>query len=422
MKYLNIVSVFPAVTETFVYREIRTAQRMGCEVVIAQLRPGGAPHSEFDDLRPSLIRSPLLSLSSLLGTVRLAATKPRLFIHYAGLVLSGFPRMGSVIKLSYILLVSMALAHRLRSAGIRHIRGHHLHSEAVAAMFLSGWLDVPFSFTCHTVKTYYPDGIIRRVIHDATFILANIVQVKRFLISRGAGNSQVQLVRNGVSLTEFRLRPAGFQANPPTILAVGRLDCKKGFHILLSACALLRDEGLHFRCVIVGDGDERGELEGRRKSLGLEGRVDFMGSLSFEEVQRWYECATLLAVPSVVAPDGSTDGMPTVIIEALARGVPVVGSATAGIPEVIQNGVNGFVVAPGSVRELAGRIRELLSDPDMRRKFALEGRKTAERDFDLDRNVGQLVRLMFERADDAIPAAPLPGIVPAARDLENHHA
>ena len=126
------------------------------------------------------------------------------------------------------------------------------------------------------------------------------------------------------------------------------------------------------------------------------------GSLDFENVQRWYERATVVVVPSVVGPDGATDGLPTVIIEAFFRGVPVVGSTTAGIPEVIQNGVNGFVVAAGSARELANRMRELLSNRDLRCKFVLEARYTAARYFDLDRNAQCLAELMSGQLADLV--------------------
>ena len=300
-----------------------------------------------------------------------------------------------MLKLTYILLASMGLAYKLRSSGIVHVRGHHLHSEAVSALFVGGLLGIPYSFTCHTVKTYYPRRALRGVVRNADFILANILQVKEFLNTLGATQSQVHLVRNGVSMHQFPMRTTEPKADPPMILAVGRLDYKKGFHVLLSACAILRDEGVRFRCVIVGDGDEWNSLHALRRDLSLDGHVEIVGSLGFSEVQRWYEQATVMVVPSVVAPDGSTDGLPTVIIEAFARGVPVVGAATAGIPEVIHSGVNGFVVPSDVPRDLSDCMKQLLSNPELRREVATHARNTAEREFDLDRNAQTLADLML---------------------------
>jgi colanic acid/amylovoran biosynthesis glycosyltransferase len=399
VKYLNVVSIFPALTETFVIRELRAMREIGCDVVIGQLRPAGRrpTAAECGDLHSFVVRAELLSAPTCLGIVFFTARKPKL--------LSGFLRLaatysdaGNMFKLIYILLASVNLAYRMRDAGISHVRGHHLHSEAVSAMFIAGLLDIPYSFTCHTTKIYYPRPVVEATIRRADFIVANISQVKEFLQALGARESQISIVRNGVSIAQFPRRYLTPVEGLPIILAVGRLDYKKGFHVLISACAALRDAGVRFRCVIVGDGNERANLLARRGALHLEDSVEFAGSLGFGDVQRCYEQATVLAVPSVVAPDGATDGLPTVIIEAFANGVPAVGSATAGIPEIIRNGVNGFVVAAGSARELADAIEEMLSNRELRSKFAAEARRTVERDFDLDHNVRVLADLMFGEA------------------------
>ena len=396
MKYLNVVSIFPTLTETFVLRELRAMRQMGCDVMIGQLRPIGRRPAAlgFDDLNSCVVRAKVVSWATLVGLVFFALKKPSAFWSNLKLVLSAIPDITNTVKLLYILCASTELAYKFRHAGIVHVRGHHLHSEAVSAMFIGGLLDVPYSFTCHTVKTYYPNKVVVEVVRRARFIIASIIQVRGFLYSLGATGSQVYLIRNGVCLSQFPMRVSEPTPEPPVILAVGRLDYKKGFHVLLSACAILRDESVSFRCVIVGNGEEWSDLSLRRRTLGLEKQVEMTGSLDFENVQGWYERATLVVVPSVVGPDGATDGLPTVIIEAFFRGVPVAASATAGIPEVIQNGVNGFVVAAGSARELANRMRELLSNRDLRRKFALEARHTAERYFDLDRNAQCLSELM----------------------------
>lgn len=397
MKYLHVVSIFPALTETFVLREARALRQTGCDVVIGQLRPvGNRPTCQgFEDLQSCAVRARLLSLSTLFGILFFTFTKPKLAWSYTTMVLTSFPDTTNMLKLAYILLSSIALAYRLRRSGLQHVRGHHLHSEAVGAMFIAGFLGLPYSFKVYTVKTYYPRRVLIDVVQRAAFIIADTLQVRDFLSSLRADPQNVHILRNAVPLAEFPMREHEPASELPIILAVGRLDYKKGFHVLISACSILREEGMHVRCVIVGDGDVRSSLLARRRTLNLEEHVEMAGSLEFSDVQRWYERATLLAVPSVVAPDGSTDGLPTVIIEAFARGVPVVGSATAGIPEIIHSGINGFVVAAGSPRELANRLKELLLDQDMRRKFASEARRTVERDFDLDRNAQVLADLML---------------------------
>jgi colanic acid/amylovoran biosynthesis glycosyltransferase len=409
MKCLNIVSIFPALTETFVVREIRALRRLGCEVVIGELRPAGRRPTATDceDLRPLVMRASLPTLATVCGIGFFAATKPKRMWEFLRLVFAAYSDPKNLMKLLYIVAASISLAFRLRRAGLSHVRGHHLHSEAVSAMFVSGLLDVSYSFTCHTVKIYYPRRVLQETVRRADFVVANILQVKEFLHSLGATPSQVAIVRNGVSLEPLPARPARVDSIP-VVLAVGRLDYKKGFHVLISACAALRDQGVRFRCVIVGEGDERSNLVSRRKAANLEEWVELVGSLDFCEVQRWYERATVLAVPSVVARDGSTDGLPTVIIEAFAHGVPAVGSATAGIPEIIHNGCNGFLVAAGSARELADAIREVLLNRDLRSKLAADARRTVERDFDLDRNARVLAQLMLGAGEPEAATFPLP--------------
>jgi colanic acid/amylovoran biosynthesis glycosyltransferase len=409
MKCLHLVSIFPAQTETFIFREIRALQDLGCEVVIGQLRPVGRrpTASDVEDLRGGVLPAKLLSWSTLAGFCFFAAKHPKTTWSYIKLVLGCFPDIKNLLKLAYVFLASVSLAYRLRDSGIRHVRGHHLHSEAVSAMFVAGFLELPYSFKVYTVKVGYPRAVLRQVVNAAAFIIADTLQVREFLISLGADPGKIHILRNAVRLSEFPMRPAG-SGSEPVILAVGRLDYKKGFHVLLSACALLRDQGIPFHCVIVGDGDQRTNLQALRAKLHLEEQVEMAGSLGFSEVRARYLQATLLAVPSVVAPDGETDGLPTVTIEAFAYGVPVVGSATAGIPEVIHDHVNGFVVPANSPEELARRMKDLLTNPALRNRFAAEGRRTAERDFDLDRNAQTLFALMRGEGMIPAPTAPAP--------------
>ena len=416
MKYLHLVSIFPARTETFIFREIRALRDLGCDIVIGQLRPVGRrpTASDVEDLRGCVMPAKLLSWSTVAGVFFFAGKRPTITWTYLKLVFGCFPDITNLLKLAYVLLASVSLAYRLRNSGLEHVRGHHLHSEAVSAMFIAGFLELPYTFKVYTVKIGYPRAVLSQVVNGAAFIIADTLQVREFLISLRADPAKIHILRNAVRLSEFPMRPAGSGANS-VLLAVGRLDHKKGFHVLLPACAILRDQGIPFRCVIVGDGGQRSNLLALRAKLRLESQVEMAGSLGFSEVRERYLQATLLAVPSVVAPDGETDGLPTVTIEALAYGVPVVGSATAGIPEVIQDQVNGFVVPANSPEELASRMRDLLTNPTLRNQFAAEGRRTAERDFDLDRNVQTLFALMRGEVTTQPPiadfaAAPSPAL------------
>ena len=395
--YLHLMSVFPALTETFVLREVQELRELGWNVTICQLRPRrNVPLAAgFGDLNTCAISVRIISLETVMGALYCCCRDPGLTWSYFKLIVVALWDVRTVTKLAYILVVSMLISYKVRHDEISHVRGHHLHSEALAAMFTAGFLRVPYSFTAHTVKTYYPHPIVIRIVRGADFIVAISDQVKEFLYSLGAEVSQVHLIRNSVKVKDFLRRTSQGVGDIPIVLAIGRLDYKKGFHVLLSACHSLRRFGLPFHCVIVGDGHERSNLLRLRTELHLEETVEMLGSLEFSEVSRWLDRSAVLAVPSVVAQDGSTDGLPTVIIEAFAKGVPVVGTRTAAIPEIIKNGINGFLVAPNSPEELALRLAELLERQDLRDQFSIEARQIVECDYNLDHNVRILAALIL---------------------------
>jgi glycosyltransferase involved in cell wall biosynthesis len=384
---------------------MRAMRQNGCDVVIGQLRPVGSRPTAagFEELRPCVLPAWRLRRAMSIGLLHFALNDPLRMLTYLRLVVDGFPDVVSMLKLAYIVLVSVGLAYELRRSGIRHVRAHHFHSEALSAMIIAGLLDLPYSFKCYTVKLDFPQRLMLRVARTATFVTADTSQTREFLLALGVELGRIYILRNSISLIECPLRVEEPNTCPPVILAVGRLDYKKGFHVLLGACALLRNQGQRFRCVIVGDGEQRSRLLELRRELGLDDQVDMVGSMRFSEVRQWYERATIMAMPSVVAPDGQTDGLPTVVIEAMASGVPVVGSCTAGIPEAICNGVNGFVVPAGSAQDLAYCLKELLSNKGLRAKFRDEGRRTAEREFDLARNARILEGLIRTHAVDYAP-------------------
>ncbi|MBM4079327.1 MAG: colanic acid biosynthesis glycosyltransferase WcaL, partial [Planctomycetes bacterium] len=169
------------------------------------------------------------------------------------------------------------------------------------------------------------------------------------------------------------------------------------FEFLVRACALLRDQGRKFRCQIVGEGEERGRLEALIADLRLQEAVELVGALPHDEVVKRLDAATVFVMPSVIASDGDRDGLPNVLLEALAMEVPSVASNVSAIPELIRDGETGLLVPPRDERMLAARIGELLDSPALRQKLAANGRREVEQRFDVDRNAGELVRLFTRR-------------------------
>jgi len=173
---------------------------------------------------------------------------------------------------------------------------------------------------------------------------------------------------------------------------------KKGFLVLLEACRLLSDRGMDFHLTLAGDGPERRKIREFIQRQGLADRVSLPGAVPHREVARLMAAADLLVMPSLIAPSGDRDGIPNVILEALSWEVPVVGTAVAGIPEVIQDGGTGWLTAPGDPEALARTVAAALADPAAARRRAAQGRALVAREFDSQRNYARL-KARFEEED-----------------------
>ena len=178
------------------------------------------------------------------------------------------------------------------------------------------------------------------------------------------------------------------------ILGVGQLVERKGYGVLVDSCAILQERGVDFECRIVGEGSQRPLLEEKICRAGLEGRVILAGSLPQEEVIRLYEQATVFTLPVVVAKDGDRDGIPNVLLEAMAMETPVVSTAHMAITEVIKDGVNGLLVPPEDPLALAGALQRLIEDAALRERLAQAARRTVQEQFDPEKNTRKLLVAM----------------------------
>jgi glycosyltransferase involved in cell wall biosynthesis len=211
---------------------------------------------------------------------------------------------------------------------------------------------------------------------------------------------KVRCIYNGLDLRQFTGAPPSTTATePPVILAVGRLIEKKGMGDLIAAADILRERGRSFQVEIIGTGPLGPSLAADVKRLGLEDRVQLRGAQPLEAIRLAYRRATVFALPSVVAADGDRDGIPTVLMEAMASGVAVVATCVSGIPELITSGQDGLLVAPRSPAMLADALDLLLSDPELRERLARAARRKIEECFAIDRSSAQLLAL-FQHGGD----------------------
>lgn len=214
----------------------------------------------------------------------------------------------------------------------------------------------------------------KRLQRSGALFLAVSDALRDQAIARGYPEARTITHYNGVDLERFQ--PGATGAEPDLILHVARLVEKKGTQVLIETMRHLAGA----RLVIIGDGPLRAALTRQAQEFG--GRIRFLGALPSDEVIKWMQRASVLAVPSVTAADGDAEGLPNVVVEAAAAGLPVVGTRHSGIPEAVEDGTSGFLVPERDVEALAARLATLLGSESLRREMGAATRRLAERKFD----------------------------------------
>lgn len=299
-----------------------------------------------------------------------------------------------------------AMARDAQARGIAHFHAHFGSDTATVACLAARALGGTWSFTAHARDIYHTyvtpeaDARMRRAkLRGAAFVVTVSDYNARHL-SALCPEARIVRLYNGIDLAAFSPVEAAGQ-RPGQIIAVGRMVEKKGFGVLLDACALLRARGVPFSLSIVGSGPLEAELRAQRAALGLEGVVALEGPLPQEALIGMMGRAQLAVLPCVVTDSGDRDGLPTVLLEAMARGLPVVTTTVSGGPEIVEDGVTGRLCAPGDAAALADALADVLAMPERARRMGLAGRRRAERLFDLATNAGLLRALLRDPAGAA---------------------
>lgn len=404
-----VLGSFPRLSETFILREMTALKARGVHVLPFVLRRG-RDRIIHDDAAPfldTMVLRPRLRDRRLVACQRSAwREQPRRYLHLLGAVLSLVPRHPAYgLKVLRNVPAAVYFACAARQANITHLHAHFAFVPTDVAMLMSRWLDVGFSFSAHAWDIYsrhQPSPVIK--VSRARFVTACTEHGRQRLLELcpGVPEDKVVLLRHGI----FPDRYLPEANREPIILAVGRLEAKKGFSYLVEACRLLAGRSVRFQCIVVGDGSLHRRLERQIRRSGLQDRFVLKGACSQPEILRLYARSTVLAVPSVVARQGDRDGLPNVIIEAMAMELPVVGTSVSAIPELVCDGRNGYLVPPRHAALLADRLAAVLQDPDRRCAMGKAGRREVLEAFDISRNIDKLIAL-FE-SHSRRPACPPP--------------
>jgi colanic acid/amylovoran biosynthesis glycosyltransferase len=397
-------SRYPAVTLSFIQREVLAVRRQGLEVDTYAIRRA-AP----DAVLSAQDRREFEATSAVLPPdwPELLASHTRAFLNapraYLGtlrrsLALSPPGARGTLWQFFYF-VEAMVLWRRLRSRGTRHVHVHFANVASDVALLVAHYgnqsgeaLPWSWSFTMHGPTEFYDVAAHRlpQKAADAAFVacIGDFARSQLMALLPPEAWGKLHVVPCGVELPVFdgERAPVADEAEL-RILNVAQLERRKGHAVLIEAIAQLAEAGVQVRATIVGEGPERPALDRLCERLAVTDRVELVGAVGQDEIRDFYARADVFVLPSFA------EGVPVVLMEAMAMRLPTIATRIMGVPELVEEGVNGLLVAPGRPDELAAALRELAKSPPLRRRLGERGREVVAERYDVEQSARALAAL-----------------------------
>jgi glycosyltransferase involved in cell wall biosynthesis len=407
-----ILRSYPRLSQTFVLNEILALEELGVSIQIFALTN---PREKTVQMQVNQVRAPVHYLDDAMP--RSFGTILKQHIEVARRYIQGYIRSlfyvvvhrasdqgyiaGSrwecfrlAISLTYLLIV----AERRTQKKLGHLHAHFAHDPTLVAYLVHQITGIPFSFTAHARDLYQvPENVLIDRIRKASAVItccqANLDYLNRLMPSQ---QSKFSLVYHGVNLEEFR--PASTVGRSsvdenPLILSVGRLVEKKGFSDLLQALLLVKEGGEPFCCHIYGEGPLRQSLKEWIEEHDLSGQVVLQGDRVQRELISVFQNATLFILTPFQTADGDRDGIPNVLLEAMAVSLPVITTRVAGIPELVEHNQTGLLYPPHDVEGIASGVIELLNNPEKRKRLGQAASRKVAEQFDIRQAASHLKAL-----------------------------
>ena len=399
MNLLVVVSEFPKLTETFVYRNIAEYRRLGHRVSLFHVKPFRSDeilHEFAREIATDAFTFGYLDPSTLSGLIGEGLRRPGVVAGLSGEIIRAHlaqPKRGAIAM--GVLPKGVALGRWCRENGIEHIHAEFAGFPATVAMIAGRVSGVPFSFSAHANDIFVSQALLPEKARAAAFV-RTISDYNVDFLSKldGFPEDRLRVIRCGVDASLLRAElPAPPGDGPLRILYVGSLIEKKGVEHLVRAVARLQGS-VPMQCRIVGRGDLSEPLKQTVHALGLDDVIRFDGPQEAAGVRAAYDWAHVVVVPSVQGPNGRAEGIPVVAMEALALGRPVIASALSGIPELIEQGVTGFLVPPGDPESIAAALAQIHGNWDAASAAGLRGRERIRSEYLVERNAAELAAAM----------------------------
>lgn len=398
MHLLYLSSILPKRSETFVYNELLGLRDRGNKVSAASLH---APDQSLGDPRLDQLAREAIGvygpgmLRLFADALRFAMRRPLRALSVLGMAVSdaitatdvrGAGRLRVIIQG----IAALALAQRISSLGVSHIHIHMAHAPATVGMYAAEALRIPFSFTGHAADLFRDRCLLLPKLKRAAFVACISHWHRSWYRSiMNREDAAYPIVRCGV---EIPPNVATTDASPFSILGLGRLVPKKGFDQLIRALGILKKQGVAFQCTIAGDGPEAEALSALAQHEDVAGNVHFPGSVNHSDVPRLIASAHLVVLPCQTAADGDRDGIPVVLMEAMAHGVCVVSGDIPTIRELIIHDETGCMVPPSEYQILAEVIGKLIANDSLRTALGQAGRAFVMKEFSREENLDRILK------------------------------
>jgi len=397
-----LVSRYPAISHTFILREVRTLRQMGFEITVASINAPDRPMQEMtaaeqEEIQNTFYVKPSGLWGALKATAMTMVTRPLHFLRGLGFALSlGKGDIKHLIYRLFYFIEAMMIGQWMQQHKLTHIHIHFATQAATVGLILNRMFPVTYSMTVHGPDEFYnvKEHHLTQKIASARFIccISNFARSQLMILSPAPDWDKFDISPLGVDPAVFK--PMPFRDNPETfeIVCVGRLVPVKGQHILLQAVAQLLKQGRAIRLRYVGDGPDRESLEQQAKSLGQ--AVHFAGAVNQDQILDFYRQADVFVLASFA------EGVPVVLMEAMMMQIPCVTTHITGIPELIRQG-EGLLTAPSDVDGLADAIASLMDDAKLRQEIGRKARTSVLARYELSKNTQRLGDIFRKRLGEA---------------------
>lgn len=387
-----ILKGYPRISETFISNEILLLEQLGFKIVLFPMRHPREDfcHDSVKQIQAEIHYLPTEMLRNFLQLIvpnfLLAIRQPRRFFNAFAIALKRFSRTRKTATFKHLFQAGfMVNNHLLKATEITHLHGHFAHSPTSVTMFASLLSGIPFSFTAHAKDIYTSNQKqLREKIAKAQFVVTCTRYNANYLKEiAGPLATPIHCIYHGIDTTLFQSQGARPNCTPPyNLLTIARITEKKGLPTIYRALAKLQGDGVNFSHVLIGDGDDRETILSLIKELGLEGKCIWLGTKTHKEVLHQFRKSDLFLLGCKIAKNGDRDGIPNVLVESLAMGVPALATNVSAIPELIHNKTTGLIVPPGDSTAMAEGIMQLLTDSSLRQEVIDKGQSYVKEQFD----------------------------------------